>query len=675
MRNIECESCGHTQSQTWKTGDLCGECGGSVRAEVACAWCCHYVPAQKFCRDCGFEMVALEHFGVARMLKSSQIDKLSLPGKIREMAPDHIEHFRALFNRDYALLDTRMEEMRLAESLLLHKTYSFTFQADMLEKLPFDDEVKAFLKKGPTGAFENRPLRLAEVAQFSPIGQTRWLAMLAMARQPQHEHEFYGKVYLKLKDAFLSGEDTDVKSEALAGLSYWKMLPHVTMDRGHGGEGFTSSELAKHTRSTGPFIWDDLIPWQKPYVAPILHLVGGFDERLSQEIEQTLEASQFHTNKDLSLSAQIAMRSGTALYDRVRGASAEPNDRQYIANYFLALFQLPQCYEVLSGDHNVMRDDMLGSLLSPAGAQLNSFSDSILRGFLAIVNDVVYPHFKSKIYEILAKSPYAAKAVEKAVASTTMDLPAALKSLRANPDQARTVLDALAQEPLTDEIIVCISDSLKGYPLGRFWVSKLWVYALAQTPKTQHYFVLPNLIRNILSKENEDTKFLLKLMLKDMMAEPTCLQLIYDSGSGEFAPTYRSDDGGTQTFAPMPLQLSALVYDQAQYLDSVSEGIGALDPDHARRFFQRLWVPHQESWIDSLISYPQGSEGFVEAFKTLLMRPDMGEYIRVKSLKALLALAPIMPQAQRAKLQELAAGIPAPEGGMHYLIERLGQIG
>mgnify|MGYP000409398339 CR=1 FL=1 len=483
-------------------------------------------------------------------------------------------------------------------------------------------------------------------------------------------------MYLKLKDAFLSGEETDVESEALAGLSYWKMLPHVTMDRGHGDEAFTSSKLAKHVRSTGPFIWDDLSPWQKPYVAPILHLVGGFDERLSQEIEQTIEASQIHTDKELCLSAQITIRNGTALYDRIRKASAEPNDRQYIANYFLALFQLPQCYEVLTGDHNLMRDDMLGSLLSPAGAQLDSFSDPILRGFLAIVDSVVYPYFKSKIYEILAKSPYAAEAVEEAVGSAkTMDLPAALKSLRANPDQAKTVLDALAQEPLTDEILLSISDSVKGYPLGRFWVSKLWEYALVQKPKTKPYFALPNLIRNILSKENEDTKFLLKLMLKDMMVKPTCLQLIFDSGSGTFAPTYRSDDGGTQTFAPTPSQLSALVDGQAQYLDSVSEGIGSLNPDHARRFFQVFWGPHQDSWIDSLRSYPEQFEGFVGAFKTLLMRTDLGEYIRVQSLKALLALAPIMPQAQRAKLQELAAGIPAPEGGMHYLIERLGQIG
>jgi len=217
MQRAVCERCGQRQPKGWSGGHLCLACGAAVRRELRCAWCAQWVPAGKFCRECGCELVGEADYGAARMLKDAGVDRLSLAQKLRELDPDQIQNYARLYETQLAAVIRRVEEIRLCEEYLLQKNYSTRLEEELIPLLPLNKKDLAALREGPSGPFEHRPELLSEIAEHSPIPMTRTLACIALLRQGNIPK----KVFAAAQSA-LSSEDSDIAVEAALAFAHWR---------------------------------------------------------------------------------------------------------------------------------------------------------------------------------------------------------------------------------------------------------------------------------------------------------------------------------------------------------------------------------------------------------------------------------------------------------------------
>ncbi|GAA5023619.1 hypothetical protein GCM10011506_06610 [Marivirga lumbricoides] len=149
---IYCESCDAQQPNDWKSGDLCHQCGGTVREEVRCAWCAQNTPKGKFCKHCGNEVQSDRNFGPARILKSLGVDQLALTQKLSELEDSKREQYRNQFNQHYAFIElARQDLQRLENHVVIKGQEKFTaLENELLPEIPFDkaylDRCKAYAK-------------------------------------------------------------------------------------------------------------------------------------------------------------------------------------------------------------------------------------------------------------------------------------------------------------------------------------------------------------------------------------------------------------------------------------------------------------------------------------------------------------------------------------------------
>lgn len=153
---LYCESCDAQQPNDWKSGDLCHQCGGTVREEVRCAWCAQNTPKGKFCKHCGNEVQPDQNFGPARILKSLGVDQLALTQKLSELEDSKREQYRNQFNKHYAFIElARQDLQRLENHVVIKGQEKFTeLENELLPKIPFDkaylDSCQAYAKLDAT---------------------------------------------------------------------------------------------------------------------------------------------------------------------------------------------------------------------------------------------------------------------------------------------------------------------------------------------------------------------------------------------------------------------------------------------------------------------------------------------------------------------------------------------
>lgn len=222
MERAVCEQCGHWQPTDWAAGDLCVACGAAVRREVRCAWCAEWIPAGRFCRSCGCEVLSPDEYGAARMLKSAGVDRFTLAQRLRELDPEQVSNLGRIYNAQLAVVARRAEELRLCESCLLQKGFSKRLEEDLIPRLPLDKETLAALAAGPSGPFQGRPELLPEIREHSPIELTRTLASIARLRMGCFE-----KTVPAAREALESG-DPELALEAALAFAHWRvrLSPH-----------------------------------------------------------------------------------------------------------------------------------------------------------------------------------------------------------------------------------------------------------------------------------------------------------------------------------------------------------------------------------------------------------------------------------------------------------------
>jgi len=180
IQSHNCNSCGYVVPKSWQTGDLCSQCGDSVRAESICAWCCHNVPEGKFCRACGFEMVDTQWFGVARMLKSFGVDKLEIKSRLNELDDADKLHHQQQFMQHWGPIVAQLDEMQFCENYLGTNKFVKVLQNKLLELAPFPDEkLKRFarIEKPP---YEKNLATLEKIIEKTSMSLNHEVAMLAL---------------------------------------------------------------------------------------------------------------------------------------------------------------------------------------------------------------------------------------------------------------------------------------------------------------------------------------------------------------------------------------------------------------------------------------------------------------------------------------------------------------
>ena len=217
MERAVCEHCGHWQPADWAAGDLCVACGAAVRREVRCAWCAEWIPAGRFCRSCGCEVLGPEEYGAARMLKSAGVDRFSMAQRLRELDPEQIANLGRIYNAQLAVVARRVEELRLCERHLLQKGFSRRLEEELVPRLPVEKEALAALAAGPAGPFEGRTDLLPEIAERSPIELTRMLASIARLRMGCFEKTF------PAARQGLQSPDPELALEAALAFAHWRV--------------------------------------------------------------------------------------------------------------------------------------------------------------------------------------------------------------------------------------------------------------------------------------------------------------------------------------------------------------------------------------------------------------------------------------------------------------------
>ena len=154
---IYCENCHTKQPNDWQQGDLCIECGSSVRADVRCVWCADLTPSSgNFCKHCGTEVMEDKYFGPARILKSLGVSQLELPAKVKELTDVKLSQHQQTYNKHYKVIQFCKEQAYMLEPYLLVKGDNAVMRVenDMISQIPFpDNTLKTFdelLKKDIT---------------------------------------------------------------------------------------------------------------------------------------------------------------------------------------------------------------------------------------------------------------------------------------------------------------------------------------------------------------------------------------------------------------------------------------------------------------------------------------------------------------------------------------------
>jgi hypothetical protein len=363
-----CEQCGERQPADAVAGALCVACGAAVRREVRCAWCAEWVPAGRFCRACGCEVVEPDQYGAARILKSAGVDRFSLVQRLRELDPERVLDLARIYNGQLAVVSRRVEEVRLCEEYLLQRGFSRRLEEELIPQLPMEKEALASLGSGPAGPFNERPELLPDIAQRSPLSTSRTLACLALLRRGSFEGAF-GPACQALASA-----DTELALEAALTFAHWRVR---LLERGlwktisryawlsGSDEGIEARQLAEVASTAPPR--SALRPWAAAAVALAwrgIYSTGPEpDEGAGLDwVRPELRAGLSSSDADLRFTCALALGDCQIVS---RGLESRDLQQRIVSRRFLARHNSPALAPLLIEGPEEIRAEILDGLSAP----------------------------------------------------------------------------------------------------------------------------------------------------------------------------------------------------------------------------------------------------------------------------------------------------------------------
>jgi|GEM_PF-3932896 len=686
MSQITCHNCHAKQPLDYQTGDRCTDCGDTVKETVNCGWCTHLVPNQKFCRDCGFEMLEAPLFGVVRMLKNSGIDKLSLPQKVRELPPDIIGHYKTLYNKHYAALLNQIEQIRLCEEYLLHKQYSFEFEQSYLAKIPFDEETLALLSKGPNGNFTKRPDRLPEIIQETPLQMTGWFATIAGVYALQTNKEYEANRFLQLEQLLLKSEinNNPMLLNVIAAMAHWTNLPYLWEN------GQFPTLKGKWNLQLFDFViqqWPQLSAQAKERIAPIVGRLKSFAELsplLQTEIKKYLEIAAHASDKNLQFAAAATIPDGNLLFRFAE--NKEQITQAHLAVKIITAFNLPQqTVQLLLHKEEDLQLIAFGELTGQQRMNIENspLSETISKGLLQYLQNDSKQTYRNQAIEILGKQPQYAMEVARIAqqqtgVSNNPDL--LLQTLKNTRDAAviAQLTDQLVQFYLNKTILQAIANKVRGVTLSEFAIQKIIDFANAPDFDVSCQFIIPNILRPQLQLKNEASFYTLRGILQRIFIQES--DIIYKMARNLFFGKINTEfiypaQNEVLAFEINKPQIMWFFGDVADFIPAFAKKITIADTADLNWYYNAFWKPYEaQNWLAILQEYPQEKITILNAWVYVTNNATLPGTYRGYAIKALKAMIPILEKREIIHVQEQMAQVMMPEGDMHYLLEQWQKI-
>jgi hypothetical protein len=256
------------------------------------------------------------------MLKDAGVDKFSIAVRLQEMDPEQVETLQALFARQLAVVDRRVEEAELCTAHLLQSGLAAPIEEAWLPRLPLADDLLAELGAGLQGPFVGRDELLDTIFETSPLPLTRTLAALACVRRGPITQATVGALEGALQHA-----DDRVRAEAACAAGHWRMrAPGPGQLASAWWQELDSTALAEAIDTANG---EQLRPWAAA-AATLLHggtLAGAGSANVW--IGQLLREGASSSDPDLRLSCALALPDEDVL--RAALAGGDPEVRGVVA--------------------------------------------------------------------------------------------------------------------------------------------------------------------------------------------------------------------------------------------------------------------------------------------------------------------------------------------------------
>ena len=464
MKKVYCESCEALQPNDWKPGDFCTSCGNVSRKEAHCAWCVHKVPMAKFCRDCGFKMVEPDWFGVARMLKDGNVDKLSIADKIAAMDQETLLHYQSIYNQHYAVMMNRVEEVQFFQKFTVYKNYAEDLKNQLLKDIPFSEELLNFLKSGSQGPFNGQTEKILESLEHTPLKLLKDLAPLASIHisSPDWPQEHINQLIPKLfEDAISIPNSPQGIVEYFAALSNPDALMLYIRKR---QESYKISRLLQpKVISFVEKYWNDLDLNVQSKVIPFVYQFRFLKELRSKQdaFENALNKAFLSNDQNLALSAAIAYQKSDWLLKFTQSHLSEKVKR--FAAESIGFYSVEKaCLNILQGNETLLKESVIEGLYR---RNKPMFSEVVSKEIAAALERYVsgreQPKMKEAIF-ILSKINSQIAKKESQENKETSKLTNAVGRL----DKSAEVLSLFDE---TTDIPVCnaLLEKLEKYPLNK----------------------------------------------------------------------------------------------------------------------------------------------------------------------------------------------------------------
>jgi len=683
MSQINCQNCHHPQPTDYQTGDRCINCGEMVQEQVNCGWCTHLVPNEKFCRDCGFEMLEPQLFGVVRMLKDSGIDKLSLRRKILDLPPDIIGHYKTIYNKHYAVLLNQIEQIRLCEEYLLSKQYSFEFEQSYLAKIPFDDETMTFLSKGPKGSFINRPDRLPEIIQETPLQMTGWFATIAGVYAMKADEKYEANRFRQMENLLLNSEinANPMLLDVIAAMAYWSNLSHLWEN------GQYPSTKGKWNRQLFDFVsqqWEQLSAQAKERIAPLVARVKSFSDwslLIQTDVKKYLEIAAHSSDSNIQFAAATTLLDGKLLYRFIENIEQHPAKASLSAKIIIA-FNLPQqTVQLLLNKNEDLQLIAFGELTGQQRMNIQNIplSETISEGLLQYLQNDSKQTYKNQAIEILGKQPGFAQEVARiaqqqtGVSNNPDILLQTLKNTR-DTEVIAQLTDQLVQFNLNQTILQGIANKVRGVTLSEFAIQKIIDFANEPNFDSSCQFVIPNILKPQLILKNESSFYTLKGILHSvfLLENETVYKMARNLFFGKIDVTFiYPSHKEAVVFEIKKGQLIWFFDDPSTFIQAFAKKIITADQGILNWYYNVFWKPYEtNNWLEILKNYPQEKTTILEAWVYVTNNATLSGSYRGYAIKALKALIPIMEKDEVLYIQEQMGEVMMPEGDMHYLLEQ-----
>ncbi|MGO3706982.1 MAG: zinc ribbon domain-containing protein [Mesonia hippocampi] len=339
---IHCDSCSCQQPKDYEVGDLCVECGGSVRVDVRCGWCTELTPATgNFCKHCGSKSIEEQYFGAARILKSLGFSQEEIPLKIAALPEAKLQQYQDEFYRHYRVIQYAKDQLLSLSSALYMPIGQaiMLVERELLPKIPFEDSELANYEQ-----LIKRPINLTTCLEVSeslhPV--IPFLAEVVKMKEIPFTSSHYPDIRMHWANQLTVSDFPIVQTEVLLCLAHPNTY-HQNLDWTETFELVEKLLMGKDVVDyyTNLLSAANAIPHLQPYVAHVLYRLRLHftkeNEQETKRLHEVVNAQGMHRDKAFAL-ANAMLLGQEAIISQI---STQKIPEAYIAYYHLLYFVEP----------------------------------------------------------------------------------------------------------------------------------------------------------------------------------------------------------------------------------------------------------------------------------------------------------------------------------------------